>query len=72
MAVTAIDSIVADVVFVTERHRLMQRNIDVSGVRRPPDGVNDPSEEDDAPNEAKDDDSRMNIRSAREDLGHER
>ena len=72
VAVTAIDPIIADVVFVTERHRLMERNVDVSGVGRPPDGVNDPPEKDEGSDEAKDDDSRMDIGSTREDLGHER
>ena len=72
VAVTAIDPIIADVVFVTERHGLMERNVDVGGVGRPPDRVNDPPEKDNSSDEAKDDDPRMDIGSTREDLGHER
>jgi len=43
VAVTAIDAVITDMMFVAERHRLLQRYIDIRGVWRPENLVGRPA-----------------------------
>jgi hypothetical protein len=71
VAVATIDAVLRDVVFVTKRHRLRERNIDIRCVRRPEDLVGGPAGAANQNQSAKNEDAGIDIRVARKDLGHE-
>lgn len=70
VTITTIDSVIANVMFVAERHRLIQRNIDIGRVGRPIDFGGGPTgyanEHDDTENRY----TRVNVRPRRKKLGH--
>ena len=71
VTITAIDAVIANVMFVAEGHRLIQRNIDIGRVGRPIDFGGGPTgyanEHDDTEYRY----TRVNIRPRRKKLGHE-
>ena len=71
VTITAIDAVIANVMFMAERHRLIQRNIDIGRVGRPIDFGGGPTgyanEHDDTEYRY----TRVNIRPRRKKLGHE-
>jgi hypothetical protein len=62
MAVTAIDAVIAHMMFVAERDRLLKRDIDVGAVGRPIDFRRGPSGRANQQNAAEDNYAGMNIR----------
>ena len=71
VAVTAIDPVVSDMMFVAKRDRLLQRNIDLRGVGRPVNSRSRPTGSTDQNNQAQNSDARMHIRAFREKLSHD-
>src|SRR5947209_6903747 len=72
VAVPAIDSVLAHVMFVAERHRLIESDVYVSCVSRPVNFPRHPSETAGQDDDAGNDDLGMNVRFWRKQLGHER
>lgn len=70
MAVAAVDSVIAYVVFVAELHGLRARYIGLGNVRRPIDFNQNPDEEPDDKETAKDAESRYRISARVKYLGH--
>jgi hypothetical protein len=70
VAISAIDAVVSDVVFMAERDRLIKRDVDVGCVRRPIDFGSRPSGAASQNYRANDDDSSVNVRFWRKQLGH--
>src|SRR6266446_1929258 len=70
VAIAAINPVVADVVLVTEGHRLLQWDVDVSGIGRPENRRGRPTGATDEKDETKDDHPRMDVGAAGENLGH--
>ena len=70
MTIAAVDPIIADVMLVAEGDRLLERHVNVGGVRRPEDRVARPARAADERNDGENDDLGMNISAARKNLGH--
>lgn len=70
VAVPAINSVIADVMFVAERDRLIEGDVYIGRVRRPINLGRHPSGAANQDDCADDDDSSMNIRFRRKQLGH--
>ena len=70
VAVTAIDPIVADVMFVAERHRLLERDLYVGRIGRPENRRGRPARAAKENHEADDQDFGMNVGAAGKNLGH--
>ena len=71
MTVAAIDSVIADVMLMAERDRLLEWDIDVGGVRRPKNFGSRPASSTHQNNGAENDDSGINIGARRKELSHE-
>jgi hypothetical protein len=70
MAVTAIDAVVADMVFVTELHRLAARNADFRHIGRTINRNDKPKQNRQEKNATKNAQSRDRVRAGMENLGH--
>ena len=69
---TAVDPVIANVMFVTERYRLIQRNFDIGGVRRPINFGSRPARCANKGDGPENDHPGMSIRARRKELGHDR
>ena len=70
VAIAAIDAVIADVVLVAERHRLLEGHLDVGGVGRPENGGGRPAGAANKKHESKDDDPGVHVGAPGKDLGH--
>jgi len=70
MAITAIDSIIPDMMFVAEGNWLRQGNANVRHVGRPENRVGRPAGAAEKSYNCKNDDPKLNVGVARKDLGH--
>src|SRR3954447_26155079 len=71
VTIAAIDSVIANVMLVAERHRLIQRNIDISRVGRPIDLGGGPTGHANERDDSEYRYTRVNVRPRRKKLGHE-
>ena len=71
MAITAVDPVIAHMMFVTERHRLIQRHADIRRVWRPKDFRGRPAHATNKNDYPRDDYSGIDIRARRKELGHD-
>ncbi len=71
MAVTAIDAVIAHMMFMAEGYRLIKRKTHVGGIGRPINRRSSPAGSANQNDYADDDHAGVNIRAGREKLGHE-
>src|SRR6266567_932094 len=71
MAVAAIDAVISHMMFVAEWHRLVERHADIGGVGGPVNRGGRPTCATNQNHNPKEDDSGMDVRARREELGHE-
>ena len=71
VTITAVDPVIANVMFVTEWHWLIQRNIDIGGIRRPINFGSRPARGANKGDGAENDHPGMSIRARRKELGHD-
>lgn len=70
VAVPAVDPIVSDMMFVTKRNGLLQRDTDLRRIGRPIDGRSGPTSSTDQDDQAENGDASVNVRAFRKNLGH--
>jgi hypothetical protein len=70
VAVTAVDPIVRDMMFVTKRNGLLQRDTDLRGIGRPINGRSGPTSSTDQDDQPENSDASVNVRAFRKNLGH--
>ena len=71
MTVTAIDAVIAHMMFMAERDRLIKRHANICGIGRPINRRSSPACSTNQNDDADNDHAGVNIRAGREKLGHE-